>query len=788
MDSKLEKSLLSRTAELEKELAEKTSQLEIEAALERVRTVAMGMRTPNDLLSICKVLFEELTALGFSELRNAMINIANDEKGSFHNYDFNGQNSTITQFSHNSHLVIERQVAITRSATDAFIEHVLTGADLQDFKAFRVRNGEAPDPRLENISALYYYFYAISDGSVGISAFSPLSEEKRDVLKRFRNVFDLAYRRYVDIEQAEARAGEAQIELSLEKVRASAMAMHKTDQLLGAAELLYKELTGLGINSMAITYAIMAADEKSAAYYSINPVDGKLNPVPFDLSHTETEVMRVILSGWKKQEAFSKLILDEEATLKHQTYIAGVVQAHFAKNNFDHPFSVEAFLEVSPKNAVIYAFNFTQGYIFIIGSEHLTRSQEEMVIRFAKVFEMTYRRFLDLKQAEAQAREAQIEAALERVRSKSLAMYHTSEIQLVIHTVHEELLKLNISIFGGSFIVINKDIADKLYVWGSGGTADTATEILVPDFNMTFCTNLINRIKQGWGFFTEEFSREEKIEYFTELFRHEPWCAIPLEEQKAVLESEGNYTRSVTVSNYTSIFIVNHNGRKFTDDENDILKRFSRVFEQSYTRFLDLQKAEEQAREAQIEAALERVRSRSMGMQKSDELKDVIQIVFDQLVHLNIGIDHTGFVVDYEPGGDWHFWVADEIGSPNKITVANFDSVWGNDFDNARKKKIDFFTTYLDLEAKNKFYRDMFERIPGMPQEYCDNIFSKAGLAASTVLMENVALYIENFSLIPYTDEENAILMRFGKVFQQTYTRFLDLQKAEEQAREARIE
>ena len=33
----------------------------------------------------------------------------------------------------------------------------------------------------------------------------------------------------------------------------------------------------------------------------------------------------------------------------------------------------------------------------------------------------------------------------------------------------------------------------------------------------------------------------------------------------------------------------------------DIFKRFAKVFEQTYTRFLDLQKAEAQAREAQIE-------------------------------------------------------------------------------------------------------------------------------------------------------------------------------------------
>jgi len=54
------------------------------------------------------------------------------------------------------------------------------------------------------------------------------------------------------------------------------------------------------------------------------------------------------------------------------------------------------------------------------------------------------------------------------------------------------------------------------------------------------------------------------------------------------------------------------------------------------------------------------------------------------------------------------------------------------------------------------------------------------------VLLDNVCLYIENFSGTPYTDEENATLMRFGKVFQQTYTRFNDLKLAEALAVQAK--
>ena len=46
----------------------------------------------------------------------------------------------------------------------------------------------------------------------------------------------------------------------------------------------------------------------------------------------------------------------------------------------------------------------------------LTEAEKKLLSRFAIEFERTYTRFLDLQKAEAQAREAQIEAALERVK------------------------------------------------------------------------------------------------------------------------------------------------------------------------------------------------------------------------------------------------------------------------------------------------------------------------------------------------------------------------------------
>ena len=81
-----------------------------------------------------------------------------------------------------------------------------------------------------------------------------------------------------------------------------------------------------------------------------------------------------------------------------------------------------------------------------------------------------------------------------------------------------------------------------------------------------------------------------------------------------------------------------------------MLLRFTRVFDLTYSRFLDLQKAEAQAREAQIESALERVRARTMAMQRSDELNLGAKLLFEQVKILGIPVWSCGY----------NIWVKDE--------------------------------------------------------------------------------------------------------------------------------
>ncbi|WP_162303748.1 hypothetical protein, partial [Hymenobacter sediminis] len=76
---------------------------------------------------------------------------------------------------------------------------------------------------------------------------------------------------------------------------------------------------------------------------------------------------------------------------------------------------------------------FSHGWLNLSTSEPVADEVSDLLQRFASVFSLTYTRFLDLQKAEAQAREAQIEASLERVRSTSLAMHTSQDLSKVVY-------------------------------------------------------------------------------------------------------------------------------------------------------------------------------------------------------------------------------------------------------------------------------------------------------------------------------------------------------------------
>lgn len=305
-------------------------------------------------------------------------------------------------------------------------------------------------------------------------------------------------------EELSRKNNELKIEAALERVRAIAMSMNKAADMLLICKAISEQLKILGVKEIR--------NVQTAIFYESK---GTYMNYEYYAKHNKTFITGVEYKKHKIQLAFAQKMMKGPSEEFVEQMKGKKLQDWYAYQKTTNQFADKYLVKAHSLN--YYWFSLGPVALGISTYYPLRKEETDLFKRFLKVFELAYRCYLDIEQATAQAREAQIQLALERVRAKSLAMHHTSELQQVIHTVHSELINLEISIVGGSFIVINSDIKNELRCWGSGGTANTSEEVWVPDFKMRFCTDLIKGIKKGPGFFSEEFSQQEKINYFKKI-------------------------------------------------------------------------------------------------------------------------------------------------------------------------------------------------------------------------------------------------------------------------------
>ena len=175
--------------------------------------------------------------------------------------------------------------------------------------------------------------------------------------------------------------------------------MQNSNELAEAARILYHEFGKLGIKSPSCGYMFIDENKLKQTAWVTLP-DGTILPNFIDFPPTGDHVLNERYESWKMKQPLHVCTIQGEINTAHHQFLSQHVPENVAKDIF----------------------------------AHISDS-----IRFARVFELTYTRFLDLKLAEAKAREAQIELALERVRSKTLAMQSSDELSTIIGLIYQEL-------------------------------------------------------------------------------------------------------------------------------------------------------------------------------------------------------------------------------------------------------------------------------------------------------------------------------------------------------------
>ncbi|WP_373395730.1 nuclear transport factor 2 family protein [Algoriphagus halophilus] len=241
---------------------------------------------------------------------------------------------------------------------------------------------------------------------------------------------------------------ELEIETALERIRAKTMAMEKSEELAPTASLLFQQLKNLGINTYSSGFTIWDEKQNQLISWMCN-ADGSMNP-PFIMPIAENEWHQSQFESWKKGEHFLVKDLSGDELQAYFKYLQSfpMLSQAFQK-------SIKAGFPM-PKRQIHHVANFTSGNLLLITLEPLPEAHG-LFQRFAKVFEQTYTRFLDLQKAEEQAKEARIEAALERVRSRTMGMQKAEELGEVATVLFSELNALVDNLWTCGFVLCEKN-------------------------------------------------------------------------------------------------------------------------------------------------------------------------------------------------------------------------------------------------------------------------------------------------------------------------------------------
>ena len=186
-------------------------------------------------------------------------------------------------------------------------------------------------------------------------------------------------------------------------------------------------------------------------------------------------------------------------------------------------------------------------------------------------------------------------------------------------------------------------------------------------------------------------------------------------------------------------------------------------------------------RSLEIEAALEKVRVRATDMRVSSELAETSAVLFHQLGELNIKAIRTGVGIFDDANDAMELWLTTISLNQEVIRILDYVNLHVHPvFENiipARKLQKPYAISILEGDEVRKYYHTMstYISVPKQKEYNQKEFFYSFFFSEGTI---NV------ISEQPLADEECNIMIRFAQVFGLIYTRFLDLQKAEERAKD----
>ncbi len=760
---RLKKAVEDRTRELE----QKNRALEIEASLERVRSRSMAMHQSSEMLEVAHILFQEIRSLG-GELWGSGVILCNPDS-EIDEVWFANENGILPPIEMlNSKDPTHLRMYQGWKKDLELYQETMDGADLEKHYQ-NMLSIPSVRPLFENILASgltfpkkqTWYAAYFQFGYILTITLEPYP--RPEILTRFAKVFDQAYTRFLDLKKAEQQARDAQIEAALERVRARAMAMHKTDELTDVLCVLFEQFDVLGIKPV-LTHLTLFDEENET--FTLRITTSAENRVIAEqlIDVNAVEAWKQSFANWKKSELHAIDLIDyPPESLPMLWDVLDEVMNALPDDHKIHP-------EDFPDGLYTTQGHCKYGYIGLNHTRRATEEEKQIVIRFAKEFGRLYQRFLDLQIAEEQAREAQIQLALERVRARTMAMHQSEELAETASVLFEQFEELggnpdrmNICIFNEEEHILelwSTELGGKLISKSHSASLDEPTTIA--KFYRAWKANQKSVVVRQEG---------KQLAQWIDFVQNEMGLEL--------MEDRVQKQRFQTGALFSKGLLILTTNDALPEDMILLLERFAQVFNLTYTRFLDLKKAEAQARIAQIEASLERVRAEIASMRTTEDLQRITPLIWRELTTLDVPFFRCGVFIMDETAQIVHVHLSDPSGNPLGAMHLPFDAgeLTIETIKSWRKKEV--FTKHWDKEAFVNWMQLMHE----MGQLQDSSIYQGSETAPESLDLHFIPfkqgmLYVGNDT--PLGNDKIELVQSLAEAFSIAYSRYEDFVRIEQ--------
>ncbi|HEY4196648.1 MAG TPA: ATP-binding protein, partial [Mucilaginibacter sp.] len=403
----------------------------------------------------------------------------------------------------------------------------------------------------------------------------------------------------------------------------------------------------------------------------------------------------------------------------------------------------------------------------------LSDIETDILKRFSKVFEQSYIRFLDLQRAEAQVREAQVEAALERVRSKTMAMHSSSDVADTTAVMFDELIKLGVEKMVRCGIGILNPDSSKMELWTAKAGKNEKPELVIGHFDMNIHP-MLKGIYDSWHKHEPDFSYvltgDDMVKYF-EIINNQP--DYPIKYKISELPS----TQYQNDFFFAEGALFAFTSQPLSDGISSVFKRFAGVFGQTYRRYLDLQKAEAQTHEAIKQASLDRVRGEIASMRSTEDLERITPLIWNELTILGIPFIRCGVFIVNEEEQLIHTHLSTADGKALATFNLQFDSEGiGRDVLSAWRNK-QIATVYWSKEEFATYTSNLVSQGTIQSKERYVTEHPDSSLDLHFFPFLQGMLYVGNIA--PLLDDEKDLVQSLADAFSTAYARYEDFNKLE---------